>query len=181
MSCMGLGKRWSSPWYTGWGGGHLDNLVPHTYGRGGYTLFSPARHDVWLVMHDVWLALQDVWLVSRVVLQTGEFTPLYIATEEGHVKCVRALLDGGAAINQAKVCCARSMARHGGGCVHRDLWKPSRTHVQLVGRYEDRVWHAWDRGGEAWHDVWFVCAVPCRRRTGPRRCLSPVRRGTWSA
>jgi hypothetical protein len=29
--------------------------------------------------------------------------------------------------------------------------------------------------------VWPVCAVWCSRRTGPRRCISPVRTGTLSA
>ncbi len=39
----------------------------------------------------------------RVALQTNGVTPLYIASQEGHVECVRALLGRGAAINQAKV------------------------------------------------------------------------------
>jgi hypothetical protein len=46
------------------------------------------------------------------VLQTNRVTPLYIASQEGHVECVQALLNGGAAINQAEVGCASSMARH---------------------------------------------------------------------
>ncbi len=95
----------------------------HTWDRGG-----EARHDV--------------WLVCRAVLQRNGRTPLYIACDNGHiecllalmdggaainqlprivfsltghVECVRALLDGGAAINQATVGCGRSMARRGGG------------------------------------------------------------------
>jgi hypothetical protein len=44
--------------------------------------------------------------------QTTGATPLCIASQNGHVECVRALLDGGAAINQAKVGCVSSMARH---------------------------------------------------------------------
>jgi hypothetical protein len=60
-------------------------------------------------------AWHDVWLVCRAVLQTDGWTPLYIASGKGHVECVRALLDGGAAINQAKVGCASSMSRHCGG------------------------------------------------------------------
>ncbi len=53
-------------------------------------------------------ARHDVWLVCRGVLQAIGSTPLYIASQNGHVECVRALLDGGAAINQARVgssCC----------------------------------------------------------------------------
>jgi ankyrin repeat protein len=38
-----------------------------------------------------------------VVLQTTGTTPLFIASQKGHVECVRALLDGGAAIDQARV------------------------------------------------------------------------------
>ncbi len=45
----------------------------------------------------------------RLVLQTNGMTPLYIASHEGHVECVRALLDGGAAIDQAKVCGAANV------------------------------------------------------------------------
>jgi hypothetical protein len=48
----------------------------------------------------------------RVVLQTWGATPLHIASECGHVECVRALLGGGAVINQADVSFAGSMARH---------------------------------------------------------------------
>ncbi len=59
--------------------------------------------------------LHDVWLVCRVVLQKTGATPLYVASQNGHVECVRALLGGGAAINQAEVGCASSMARHCGG------------------------------------------------------------------
>ena len=48
------------------------------------------------------------------MFQTGGFTPLYIASETGHVECVRTLLGGGAAINQAMVGCASSKARDWG-------------------------------------------------------------------
>ncbi len=44
--------------------------------------------------------------------QKAGTTPLCIASQCGHVECVRALLDGGAAINQALVGFASSMARH---------------------------------------------------------------------
>jgi hypothetical protein len=35
--------------------------------------------------------------------QTGGFTPLYVASANGHVEVVRALVELGAAVNQAKV------------------------------------------------------------------------------
>jgi hypothetical protein len=58
----------------------------------------------------------------RVVLQTDGATPLYIASQNGHVECVRALLGGGAAINQANVSCAGLIAGHRGGlCVWGSL------------------------------------------------------------
>jgi hypothetical protein len=53
-----------------------------------------------------------VWFVFHVVLQTNGATPLFVASQNGHVECVRALLSGGAAINQAMVGCASSRARH---------------------------------------------------------------------
>ncbi len=53
-----------------------------------------------------------MWFVCRVVLQTDDATPLFIACQNGHVECVRALLSGGAAIDQAMVGCASSRARH---------------------------------------------------------------------
>ena len=62
--------------------------------------------------------------VCRVVLQSTGATPLYIASQNGHVECVRALLGGGAAINQAMVGCASSMARHCGGYSRGYLWEP---------------------------------------------------------
>jgi hypothetical protein len=49
-----------------------------------------------------------------VVLQTDGWTPLHSASESGHVDCLRALLGGGAAVNQATVCSTGSMARHRG-------------------------------------------------------------------
>ncbi len=73
-----------------------------------------------------------MWLVCRAVLQTNGATPLFIASWKGHVECVRALLGGGAAINQAKVGCASSMARHCGGYSRWDPWEACRMHVQLV-------------------------------------------------
>ncbi len=48
----------------------------------------------------------------RGVLQTGGATPLYIASRKGRLECVRALLDRGAAINQAQVGCTNWMAEH---------------------------------------------------------------------
>ena len=36
--------------------------------------------------------------------QSEGVTPLYVASQNGHVEAVRALLGAGAAVNQAKVC-----------------------------------------------------------------------------
>ncbi len=38
-----------------------------------------------------------------VVVQANGMTPLFKASQNGHVEAVRALLDGGAAVNQADV------------------------------------------------------------------------------
>ncbi len=38
-----------------------------------------------------------------IVVQTDGATPLYVASQNGHVDAVRALLDAGAAVNQAAV------------------------------------------------------------------------------
>jgi hypothetical protein len=57
------------------------------------------------------------WYECRVVWQMNGATPLLIASRKGRLDCVRALLDGGAAINQADVSSTSSMARHRGGCV----------------------------------------------------------------
>ncbi len=67
--------------------------------------------------------------------------PLHIASRNGLVECVQALLDRGAAINQAKVGCASSIACHciaGAVCVCI-LGEPACKHalaymgLQLVG------------------------------------------------
>ena len=87
--------------------------------------------------------------VCRAVLQTDGGTPLHIANQTGHVECVRALLDGGAAINQAKVGWASSMARHCGGYSRGDPWEPCRMHVQLVGWLPFVRRRAWAREGLA--------------------------------
>ncbi len=42
---------------------------------------------------------------------------MYIASKKGHAECVQSLLSGGAAINQATVGPASSIARHCGCCV----------------------------------------------------------------
>jgi hypothetical protein len=81
--------------------------------------------------------------------QTNGSTPLLVASQFGHVECVRALLGGGAAINQAMVGCARSMARHCGGYSRGDPWEHSRMHVQLAGCLHTARWRAWARGDPA--------------------------------
>jgi hypothetical protein len=62
------------------------------------------------------------WCECLVAWQTKGATPLYVASQNGHVACVRALLSGGAAINQATVGCAGSIARLRGGCVLSMRW-----------------------------------------------------------
>ncbi len=52
-----------------------------------------------------------MYCVRRVLLQTGGWTPLHIASRNGHVDCVHALLGGGAAINQEDVSFAGSIGR----------------------------------------------------------------------
>ncbi len=76
------------------------------------------------------------WYDCRVVWQTNGATPLFVASQNGHVECVRALLDGGAAINQAKVGSTSSIARHCGGRVCGSVWCGSLCacmQLQLVG------------------------------------------------
>ncbi len=60
-------------------------------------------------------------------------TPLFFASYKGHVECVHALLDRGAAINQAMVGSTRSMARHRGGCVSGVPCEPDCLHLHVVG------------------------------------------------
>ena len=50
-------------------------------------------------------------------MQTSGATPLFIASQSGHVECVRALLDRDAAINQATVGFTIWMAEYCGGWV----------------------------------------------------------------
>jgi hypothetical protein len=61
--------------------------------------------------------------VCRVVWQTDGATPLFLASEDGHVECVLALLRGGAAINQATVGSVWSTTWPCGGCVRGALVK----------------------------------------------------------
>jgi hypothetical protein len=99
-----------------------------------------------------------VWIVCRVVFQTGGFTPLYIASETGHVECVRALLGGGAEINQEKVGCTSSIARHCGDCLRRDAWESACVHACIAGRLR------WDVGlCRPWA---MVEPKPCMRAWG---------------
>ena len=75
--------------------------------------------------------------MCHAVLQTDGATPLFIASQSGHLECVQALLGGGAAINQATVSFAsfKFWERHcgGSGCSRWDPWEPSSAHVPLVG------------------------------------------------
>ncbi len=52
-----------------------------------------------------------------VVLQTDGLTPLHMTSVYGHVECVLALVDRGAAINQATVGCTTWTAEYCGGGV----------------------------------------------------------------
>ncbi len=63
-----------------------------------------------------------------VVVQTNGATPLYMASQNGHVECERPLLDQGAAINQATVRYPTWMALRG-LCVCGDVRKVPCMHV----------------------------------------------------
>jgi hypothetical protein len=110
-----------------------------------------------------------LWCECRVAWQTNGATPLFIASQTGHVECVQALLDGGAAINQATVGCARSMARHFMGCVCESLWEPACVQAFVAGwvRWDGARWMAWARGGRA-HAVpqvtGSIARMGCSRR-----------------
>ncbi len=106
--------------------------------------------------------------VCRAVLQTDGATPLYIASQIGHVECMRALLDGGAAINQAMVGCGRP--RHRGGYFRGDPWRLCRVHVSLW--LHSARWSAWARSGPGLEGVGSILAI----RFGTR-VTEVVRRG----
>ncbi len=74
-----------------------------------------------------------MYSVCHVVFQTDGDTPLYIACQNDHLECARALLGAGAAVNQATVGCARLMALHYESCVRVDMYEPASIHVWLVG------------------------------------------------
>ncbi len=64
--------------------------------------------------------------------QSGGVTPLYVASQNGHVEAVRALLDAGAAVNQAKVCAG---LRSGAGWMHAKRgWLDASVGVSQAGR-----------------------------------------------
>jgi hypothetical protein len=83
------------------------------------------------------------------VVQTDGATPLYIASRNGHVEVVRALVGAGAAVNQAKVCeswLAFGIRMHVGGWT----WGGFGAHGAL------RRAEAVDVGQDLW-----VCAIGC--------------------
>jgi hypothetical protein len=88
--------------------------------------------------------------VCRVVLQTDGATPLFIASQKGHVECARALLDGGAAINQAMVGFASSMARHCGDKMCWDAWETCAAGRELALRLVEGL-------GKRWSSQCFTC------------------------
>jgi hypothetical protein len=97
------------------------------------------------------------WCECRVAWQTSGATPLFIASWNGHVECVRLLLGGGAAIDQATVGSTSSMARHRGGFVCEDVLKALCIRVQLV-------LFAGMRGGLRWGVI--MMPMPCSRGFG---------------
>ncbi len=66
--------------------------------------------------------------MCRVAWQTHDWTPLFIASQNGHVECVRVLLDRGAAINHSTVGSTSSIARHRGA-----LWEPACSRAFAAG------------------------------------------------
>ncbi len=89
-----------------------------------------------------------------VVLQTSEATPLLIASRRGHVECVRALLDRGAAVNQAKVVCTVWTAEYCGGCVCAGMCG---RHCACECSLCDALgWNAVECVGEQW---WCLCGT----------------------
>ncbi len=83
-----------------------------------------------------------VWGATRLcslLPQTDGRTPLHAASHAGHVEVVKALLAGGAAVNQAKVCCRvrQAVTSH---------W----VHVTQHRAVEGVGW---------WRRVWCVCSV----------------------
>ncbi len=63
-----------------------------------------------------WLSCDGRW-VWFVVVQVNGGTPLYVASLNGHVDAVRALLDAGAAVNQAEVSVYGRAEERGAVCV----------------------------------------------------------------
>ncbi len=67
------------------------------------------------------------------LLQTSGATPLFIASQNGHVECVRVLLSNGAAINQAMVGC-------GWGSVACTAPTPLGRQFVCCGALSERFW-----------------------------------------
>ena len=90
-------------------------------------------------------------------MQTSGATPLCIASENGHVECVRTLLDRGAAINQAEVGCSTWTAEYCGGCMGAGM---SGTHRVCMWSLLDALgalgWNAVECVGEQW---WCACGT----------------------
>ncbi len=73
------------------------------------------------------------------MLQIDGVTPLLIASLNGHVECVRALLGGSAAINQAAVGAACSLALLRGGSGWGRMCGSLRARMCLLGAHGCRA------------------------------------------
>jgi hypothetical protein len=136
-----------------------------------------------------------VWCVCMSgVWQANGGTPLYAASQNGHVEVVRALVGAGAAVNQARVrddcggCWCSVVAAGVRLCVSGMVWSAACKCVAVLARVCfwgvperfdvcDRMWEVlcaimvrYVRGS--------VCLVVGRLMVAPH-CLSPVTMVTW--